>query len=36
MDIRALKKLLAGFGIAGLVAGAGLALGTTTGIAASG
>ena len=36
MDIRDLKKLLAGFGIAGLVAGAGLSLGTTSGIAASG
>ncbi len=35
MDIQELKKLLAGFGIAGLVAGAGLTLGATTGAAES-
>ncbi len=28
MDIRELKKFLAGFGIAGLIAGAGLTLGS--------
>jgi radical SAM modification target selenobiotic family peptide len=33
MDTRDIKKLLAGFGIAGLVAGAGLTLGATTGTA---
>jgi len=35
MDIRELKKFLAGFGIAGLIAGAGLILGSGTGIAGS-
>jgi radical SAM modification target selenobiotic family peptide len=36
MDNKALKKLLAGFGIVGLVAGAGLTLSATSGTAASG
>jgi radical SAM modification target selenobiotic family peptide len=35
MDIQELKKILAGFGIAGLVAGAGLTLGATTSTAGS-
>jgi len=35
MDTKDLKKFLAGFGIAGLVAGAGLTLGTTAGAAGS-
>lgn len=35
MDIKELKKILAGFGIAGLVAGAGLTLSATTSTAGS-
>ena len=36
MDIQELKKLVAGLGIAGLVAGAGLTLGATSSTAGSG
>jgi radical SAM modification target selenobiotic family peptide len=36
MDIQELKKFLAGFGIAGLLAGAGLVLGTNANAAQSG
>jgi len=35
MDIKELKKLLAGLGVAGLVAGAGLTLNATTSTAGS-
>jgi radical SAM modification target selenobiotic family peptide len=35
MDIRELKKFLAGFGIAGLIAGAGLVLGGSSNAAES-
>jgi len=35
MEIQKLKKILSGFGIAGLIAGAGLTLGAGTGAAGS-
>jgi radical SAM modification target selenobiotic family peptide len=36
MNVQDLKKFLAGFGMAGLIAGAGLALGGSAGAAMSG